>query len=165
MQKRLQEKGIGLDAELEVALASGEIELALPDIETITWVQPRKRLTSTMSENTAFTACLEELTELSTVDLRETDINDAGLVHLQGTGQTRHLFLNDTQVSGGLAHIWIRLTNLSVLTLYRSQVTDAELVHLKGLTKLSRVNLIETRVTDAGVKELEQALPSVKIEH
>jgi hypothetical protein len=42
-------------------------------------------------------------------------------------------------------------------------VTDAGLVHLEKLTALRSVLIYETRVTDAGVKRLQQALPAVKI--
>jgi hypothetical protein len=44
-----------------------------------------------------------------------------------------------------------------------NRVTDAGLVHLKGRKKLSYLDLKLTQVTNAGVKELQQALPSLKI--
>lgn len=37
------------------------------------------------------------------------------------------------------------------------------LVHLKGMTNLSKLNLFGFEVTDAGVKELQQALPNLTI--
>jgi hypothetical protein len=37
------------------------------------------------------------------------------------------------------------------------------LVHLKGLSKLSWLGLGNTRVTDAGVKDLKKALPRLAI--
>ena len=46
-----------------------------------------------------------------------------------------------------------------------SKVTDAGLVHLKGLTKLGTLNLTDTKVTAAGVKDLQAALPNCKISH
>jgi hypothetical protein len=44
-------------------------------------------------------------------------------------------------------------------------VSEAGLAHLKAMTKLSDLNLTLTQVTDAGVKDLEQALPSLHIDH
>ncbi len=44
-----------------------------------------------------------------------------------------------------------------------TQVTDAGLVHLKGLTSLETLWLIGTQVTDAGVQDLQKALPNCQI--
>ena len=55
------------------------------------------------------------------------------------------------------------MTNLSSLYLWGTQVTDAGLVHLKGLTNLICLELAEARGTDAGVAELQRALPNCKI--
>ena len=41
--------------------------------------------------------------------------------------------------------------------------TDAGLVHLKRMTNLSKLEIRGTRVTDAGVRELQQALPGLTI--
>ena len=68
------------------------------------------------------------------------DITDAGLVHLKGMTKLQ----------------WLRLIG-------SIKVTNAELLHLKGLTKLQRLSLIETNVTDAGVADLQKALPNCKI--
>jgi len=42
-------------------------------------------------------------------------------------------------------------------------VTDAGLVHLKELTSLQMLNLSNTKVTDAGVKELQAAFLNCRI--
>ena len=42
-------------------------------------------------------------------------------------------------------------------------VTDAGLVHLQGMTNLTILDLRDTKVTDAGVAELKQALPNCEI--
>ena len=49
--------------------------------------------------------------------------------------------------------------------LHRTKVSDAGLAHLKGLTKLESLLLYSTKVTNAGVKQLQQALPNCKIKH
>ncbi len=43
-------------------------------------------------------------------------------------------------------------------------VTDRGLEHLKGLTRLRRLVLINTQVTDEGIKKFQQALPNCQIE-
>ncbi len=37
------------------------------------------------------------------------------------------------------------------------------LVHLKGLTKLTNLCLLETKITNAGEKDLQESLPGCKI--
>ena len=44
-----------------------------------------------------------------------------------------------------------------------TNITDAGLRHLQGLINLKRLHLLDTQVTDAGVAELQQALPKGKI--
>jgi hypothetical protein len=43
------------------------------------------------------------------------------------------------------------------------QITAAGLSHLKGLTSQLMLSLQRTQVTDAGVAELQRALPQVEI--
>ena len=69
------------------------------------------------------------------VYLVDTEITDAGLVHLKG------------------------LTRLQTLDLLSTQITDAGLVHLKGLTNLRSLWLDGTKITDAGIADLKKALP------
>ena len=56
---------------------------------------------------------------------------------------------------------WTR--TLQTLRLRDTKVTDVGLAHLKGLTKLRFLDLGKTAVTDAGIKELQKALPKAKI--
>jgi hypothetical protein len=44
-----------------------------------------------------------------------------------------------------------------------TQITDAGLVHLKKLKQLETLTLTGARVTDAGVADLQAALPRVRI--
>ena len=54
-------------------------------------------------------------------------------------------------------------TDLERLGLINTTVTDAGLEHVKGLPKLKYLTLWGTKVTDSGVKKLQQALPNCKI--
>ena len=46
-----------------------------------------------------------------------------------------------------------------------TEVTDAGLVHLRRLTQLQELNLDDTKVTDQGATELQQALPNCNIRY
>jgi hypothetical protein len=57
-----------------------------------------------------------------------------------------------------------RLTRLEALSLEDvSGIGDSGLAHLKRLSNLRTLNLAGTKVTDAGVKDLQEALPKLQI--
>ena len=58
-----------------------------------------------------------------------------------------------------------RLRHLQQLGLDRTQIGDAALENFKGLTELNVLFLRFTKVTDEGVKDLQQALPNCTIYH
>ena len=82
----------------------------------------------------------DEQDQVIRVNLGRSPVTDAGLVHLKSLTEMQQLWLD---------------TNY--------QVTDAGLVHLKGMTNLTYLRLNKTQVTDAGVAELQQALPNCAI--
>jgi hypothetical protein len=80
-----------------------------------------------------------------------------------GTAPGGNLTLDNTPITDDdLAKI-SGFTNLLNLRLGHSQVTDRGLVHLHGLSKLINVNLVGTKVTADGVKQLQKAIPGVKV--
>jgi hypothetical protein len=63
---------------------------------------------------------------------------------------------------GGLENLK-ELPHLPELRLMSGGIADADLVNLKGLAELTSLGLIDTRVTDAAVKDLRKALPNCDV--
>jgi hypothetical protein len=76
---------------------------------------------------------------LTGLTLAETQVTDAGLVHLRGMTRLTHLRLDTTEV------------------------TDDGLRHLVGLTKLKRLDLRKTKATEAGLARLKKAVPRLEV--
>ena len=104
---------------------------------------------------------LEGLTNLEKLNLERTKVTDTGLVHLKGLTKLELLRLSGT-TDAGLVHLK-GLTNLTHLLLISTGITDAGLVHLKRLANLETLDLLDTKVTGAGFKKLQQALPNCHI--
>jgi hypothetical protein len=69
-------------------------------------------------------------------------IGDAGLLHLAGLKSLRSLVLMN-----------------------HPGISDEGLVHLRGLTELRELDLTESNVTDAGLADLQKALPKCRMIH
>ena len=90
---------------------------------------------------------------------------DLGLKHILSAVQpSTHLSLSNWQLTdAGLVHLK-GMRNLQQLDLMSTKVTDAGLIHLKPLTNLKQLVLDGcTTLTNAGVAELQRALPDCKI--
>jgi internalin A len=109
-------------------------------------------------------AQLRGLTNISQLSLSDTKVSDGGLAQLERLTKLSYLSLRGTRVTNaGLAHLK-GLTNLSHLDLVRTQVSDTGLAHLRGLTKLKLLVLHYDHVTEAAMKQLNEALPRLTIE-
>ncbi len=134
-------------------------------------------------------AHLVQLTNLQSLSLYGTAVTDEGLVHLKGLTNLKDLSLYDTKVTDvglavlkdlelvdftipsaaktdlGLKNYLASLKPPSQLHLGEWKITDTGLIHLKQLVNLKRLDLIGTKVTDAGVADLQMALPNCEILH
>jgi hypothetical protein len=132
---------------------------------------------------------LKALKGLRSLNLERSEVTDAGLVHLKDLRLTE-LWLGGPKITNaGLAQLG-EMTGLTTLGLDHARITDAGLVHLERLTRLEKLSLSGTQVTDkglaclrgfaglrrlflldatpvtrAGVRELQKALPSLKIDY
>ena len=106
------------------------------------------------SVNDSRLADLEGLSRLRSLGLHKTRVGDKGLANLKGLPALRSLWLNRSAVTdAGLAHLEHR-TDLEALALRETSVTDAGLIHLKGLINLQSLFLGGTQITDAGLVHL-----------
>jgi len=111
--------------------------------------------------------CLRQFPQLSSLDLNNTKITDAGLRHVSAlTPDLSWLSLSHTAITdAGLEHlrglIW-----LDTLWLIDTEITDAGLERLAEFkyTDLCNLELTGTKVTDAGVAAFQRAYPKCKIE-
>ncbi len=99
---------------------------------------------------------IKELKSLINLVLHSTKVTDAGLEHLKESKNLTTLDLTSTQVSdAGLVHIK-ELKNLIFLSLNGTPVGDAGLAHVKELKNLTQLNLQSTQVTDAGLVHIKE---------
>ena len=97
------------------------------------------------------------------LNLRDTKITSAGLVHLKGLAKLTRLHLERTNVGDeGIANL-TKLTTLEYLNLYGTKITDKSLDHLTGLKNLRQLYVWQTDVTDAGIAKFKKALPAVSV--
>lgn len=115
---------------------------------------------------------LKRLTKLRVLLLNRTYTSATGLKHLQGLTLLEELDFSSSGFDlAGLEYLQ-SMTSLKKLNLDcrdprhdAALISDADLERLKGLTRLKSLNLRGTEVTDAGVAELQKALPNCRIEH
>ena len=88
------------------------------------------------------------------LNLENTNVTDASLVHLTGLKKLTRLVLENTGVTDtGLSHV-SKLTSLHGLNLEETDVTDAGLPKLENLSLLQELSLNNTRVSDDGLPYL-----------
>jgi Leucine Rich repeat len=98
---------------------------------------------------------LQRLTDLISLDLTGTPVTDAGLLHLSGLTKLYALGLDETQVTSvGLVHLQA-MTKLQGLGLKKTRVADAGLIYLRRLKELDTLDLSGTPLTDAGLVHLQ----------
>jgi len=122
------------------------------------------------------------LTDLKSLNLRDTKITDNGLAFVKGYENLEHIFLDRSDVTeAGLKHLkdlgklktfsaeelfiyndglevlknWPLLT---VLDLRGTKISDRGLEHVAGLTKLERLNLSNTKISDDGLSQLKNLI-------
>ncbi|HEV3341171.1 MAG TPA: leucine-rich repeat domain-containing protein [Pirellulales bacterium] len=98
------------------------------------------------------------------VHLGFTRPTDATLAPLRSLFGMKELWLNNTDITDAQLVSLRGLTGLQRLVLrHNIRITDAGLQHLRGLRDLQLLDLRGTRVTDAGMAQLQAAMPNCQI--
>ncbi len=109
--------------------------------------------------------CLKALPAVYWVGLHDSDTTNADVKHLKCLPKLRRLSLAETKITDAALIDLKEITTLEWLELHHCAITDVGLVHLKSLKKLKHLDLHGTKVTKEGIKELQDAIPNVKIYH
>ncbi len=130
---------------------------------------------------------LRNLKRLEYLFLGNPKVTDAGVKHLRGLTNLKDLRLPNTRLTDDGIPDLVRISKLEWLSLSNTHVTDEGLIRLRGLsglkglfiqntevtdrglenltafTRLEERRLHGTRVTDEGVRNLQRALPGLRV--
>jgi hypothetical protein len=94
------------------------------------------------------------LVHLEAVNLSNTQVTDAAVVHLAKLTTLEDVMLSNTQVTDDGVRRLASLPNLKFLVLCNTKITDESLSHLAGCQRLESLDLDSTNVTDRGIEHL-----------
>ncbi len=99
-------------------------------------------------------ATLQSLSDLETLSLWGTTVEDADLTKFKSLKKLISIDLSYTKVTGNSLQILKRLPNLQLINLEGCNVEDEQLKHLRGFERLITLRLAKTQVTDDGLVEI-----------
>lgn len=103
------------------------------------------------------------LKKLTRLEVNDTAVSNAGLVHLQPLSHLYALMIGNTDITDeGLAQLK-GLVYLQELGLWQTRIGNTGIEHLKELRELRRLNLNDTAIGDAGLKKITDQFPKLKI--
>ena len=115
---------------------------------------------------------LSDLDRLITLRLAKTRVTDKGLRHIRGLDKLTHLDLSSCEISDdglrsmghlpAIRHLWLSKT-IRYGVDDQSDLTDACVDYIASLTTLTDLQIADSRLTEAGLNRLEDALPNTKI--
>ena len=103
------------------------------------------------------------LTQLESLELRHSVVDDSGIGHLRGLPNLKTLNLHRSSISNEGLRFLVELPKLDTLLLQGTQIDDIAIKYLGNLTQLKAMNLVNTKFSTKGVAELQQLQPDVKI--
>lgn len=105
-------------------------------------------------------AALSQFPELTRLEFYIVRLDSAGLHHLATTPKLEVLIFNQTQLDQDAMQEISTCHGVTRLTL--TGITDQDVRHLSSLVRLQSLELIESRITNDGVKELVDGCPNLE---
>jgi hypothetical protein len=166
-------------------------QLSKQQLEALEEFKYAEQLTLSVKRIDDNLACLKDMSRLSDLSVWNARVDNAELAQIGDLAQLRHLFLSlDSSVTDeGLLHLaalkqltylhlgidqtsdaalaalkdMTQMRNLTISTVGPAVVmTDAGLAHLQNMKQLRELTLMDTRITDAGLTQL-QAFPNLEL--
>jgi hypothetical protein len=111
--------------------------------------------------------CIEGLTRLESLDLSETRITSADVVHLRGLVNLEYLNLKRTRIDNDCLTYIQGMRKLKVLLLGSTRIGDDGMTHLTQIPSLEVLSLSNTPLTDEGLVQLAACkhLRELRIDH
>jgi hypothetical protein len=106
---------------------------------------------------------LKGLSFIHSLNLRGTEVDDKGLVHLADTKGLVKLHLEKTKITDAGLKQLVKLEKLEYLNLYGTAVTNASIDTIASLKGLKKVYIWQTKIDIEGVKKLKAARPKLTI--
>ena len=107
---------------------------------------------------------IEPFQALETLELWQTNLGDAGLVHLGKLAQLKSLNISKSPrvTSAGVSEL-LNLTNLEKLNLSETGIDDSALEALSAMKSLKSLDVSLTSATDEGVAQFQAAVPGCTV--
>src|SRR5688500_4700089 len=99
-------------------------------------------------------AGLKHFTNLRSLDLTWTYVQDEGMKNLAGMTKLRKLWAAEIRITDKALQPLVNLRELEEPHLRGNPIADARLAHLSGLTRLKNLDLLSSQVSDAGLPHL-----------
>lgn len=122
------------------------------------WFAANARLAGSQFGDAQLEALAPVALALTSLDLGETAVTDAGLPVIASMKNLRRLSLDRTRITDAGLQSLSGLKSLEYLNVHTTAITDAGLPALKPLTQLRSLYLWQTKVTPAAVEELGSQL-------
>lgn len=100
------------------------------------------------------TAPIEEFTELTQLNLKQTGITDEALQHIGKLGKLRTLYLDEVAITGAGLRQLVECKNLEELTLADCPVDDEAAAVIAGFPALRLLDLSRTKISDQAIASL-----------